>query len=370
MAGAGTGTNTTTETSSVSSWETTTTQALVGSVTNATMQANITETSIASQANITETSLVQEVSTTQVGVTETGSATDSKSITHVTETSSTVQEMPVTQANTTEANSTETSRLAYPQTTLYGLLNLTSSFANDKYSSSSSQNGTSTPAETESIRTAPSLDKAVNISIQATVLGYTTSTFQPFIFRAGLAALLRVDLARVLVMSVISVAPARRAVDAVQVTSVVAASDSNDASRVLAVMSSPGAAANLTQQLQALGMRAATVSSMTASLVEEQQSIVAAIDTYNGFGRERFGVIVGLGSVGGALVLFFLVALALYRLKPSPKAETHSAASGSVQLSATEAANEQRFDTVQGDIVMLGPATESHASTQNARYSC
>jgi hypothetical protein len=344
MAGGGIGTNTT-ETSST--WEISTTQELVESTTISTGITNITETS------------------TVVGV-----STASQSIINVSETS-TLEAMPTSQVGAA-ANATETTPAGYSQT------NFTSSLNNDKYSNSTSQYETSATSESTSasIQTAPSFDKAVNISIQATVQGYTKSTFQPFIFRAGLAALLQLDLARVLVISVTSVASARRAVDAVQVASVAATSDSNDASRVLSVMSSPGAAANLTLQLQALGMTAAQVSGMKAALVDQQQSVAEVNYDYNGLGRERFAVIVGLGSVGAALVLFFFVALALYRLKltlnPFSKAEMHGATPLPEQTTGTEATEqpEQRSrEAVWGDIVLLNPVPEPNLSTQNAVFN-
>ncbi len=66
--------------------------------------------------------------------------------------------------------------------------------------------------------------------------------------------MLNIGIERVLVMSVVSVTSAQRALDALQVASVVATSDSNNASQVLAVTFFPDAAANLIQQLQTLGM--------------------------------------------------------------------------------------------------------------------
>jgi hypothetical protein len=246
------------------------------------------------------------------------------------------------------SSTTEITSASYLQTNFTKSGNLTE---NNSMSSSHSTIAESTSA---SIEPAVSFDKAVNISIQATVQGYTTSTFKPMVFRAGLAALLSVELARVLVMSVMSVTSGRRALDAVQVTSVVATSDSKDATRVLAIMSSPDAAANLTLRLQALGMQAATISNMKASFVEQQSTALATNAGDSGFGRERFGVIVGLGSVGGALVLFFTIALVVYRRNPSSQAakSTASLGSESEQVSAPAAAPEQH-DFVHADIVML-----------------
>jgi hypothetical protein len=191
---------------------------------------------------------------------------------------------------------------------------------------------------------------AVNVSVQATVLGYTISTFQPIIFRAGLAALLQVDLASVLVMSVISVTLARRAVDAVQVTSVVATSDSTDASRVLAVLSSLDAATNLTLQLQARGMQAAAVSSMKAILLEQEKSTFSLQSV--GSEKVGMGVIVGLGSLGGVLFLLFIVVM--YRRKICSQAEKNTASSGLLQPLETEDTRIQNnIQVAQGEIVML-----------------
>ncbi len=143
--------------------------------------------------------------------------------------------------------------------------------------------------------------------------GYTVFTFKQATFRAGLAALLRVNIMYVMVVSITPVS--RRAIDAVQVTTLITTVDNTDAARIIAVVASPDAAANLTLELHALGMEMAAVSNMQAKL-SSHESARGGEDSYNGLGSERFGLIVGLGGVGGGLVLFVIIGLAVHRLCP------------------------------------------------------
>ncbi len=156
--------------------------------------------------------------------------------------------------------------------------------------------------------------QAVNVTILSTVQGYTTFTFKQTAFRAGLAVLLRVKIIYVMIVSVKPVS--RRATDAVQVTTLVTTVDNTDAARIIAVVASPNAAANLTLELHALGMESAAVSNMQAKL-SSQEAARGGEDSYNGLGSERFGLIIGLGGVGGSLVLFTFVALIFHRSCPS-----------------------------------------------------
>jgi len=161
--------------------------------------------------------------------------------------------------------------------------------------------------------TAVPLNRAVNVTILSTVQGYTIFTFKQTTFRAGLAALLRVNIIYVIVVSVIPVS--RRAIDAVQVTTLITTVDNTDAARIIAVVASPDAAANLTLELHSLGMELAAVSNMQAKL-SSQEAASGGDDSYNGLGRERFGLIIGLGGVGGSLVIFLVVALFVHQLCP------------------------------------------------------
>ena len=295
------------------------------SATNAGAATNVTEITTLKQAgsteitNLTETSTAQARSTPQL--TQLRAATNSTEITNIT--ASIVQSSSATNAGAA-TNVTEITTSTVTRTNIG-----------------------STTAGIQTAVTAISFEMAVNVSVQVTVLGYTTNTFQPLIFKASLAALLQVDLASVLVMSVISFTSARRAVDAVQVASVVATSDSTDASRVLAVLSSPDAATNLTLQLQTRGMQVATVTDMKASLLEKEQPTLNPQSV--GSEPVSIGVIVGLGSFGGALFLLFIVVMC--RLKLCSQAEKNAGVLQ--QLEREDSSTQQNIQVTQGEIVWL-----------------
>jgi hypothetical protein len=157
---------------------------------------------------------------------------------------------------------------------------------------------------------APSFSTAVNVSVRVIVLGYNTATFQPAVFILSLAALLREDPLRVLIISVNPAPSARRASEAVQVQSVVAAEDSARASSALAILSSPDAAANLALQLQARGMPAAKVSDIGALLQAQDQSNVSPQNLENnGSVQMSTALIAGLGVLAGLVLLLFVVIL-------------------------------------------------------------
>jgi hypothetical protein len=163
---------------------------------------------------------------------------------------------------------------------------------------------------TASAVTAPAFSEAVNVSVRVVVLGYTTITFQPSVFAAGLAAFLHEESARVLVISVTSSTSARRSLDAVQVQSVVATKDKLRASNVLAALSSPDASANLTMQLQALGMLSAKVSNIGASLQVQEQSTISSQNLGDsGPGQFSIALIAGLGALAGIILLLLTVIL-------------------------------------------------------------